>query len=55
MIYLRVIILKLHAHINYLNENIIKKNIKITIIIYVNNCYIYKKIKASKERKHNLL
>ena len=42
-------------YINCLNESIIKKNIKITIIIYVNNCCICKKIKAFKDRKHDLL
>ena len=31
------------------------KDIRITIIIYVNNFYIYKRIKASKDRKHDLL
>ena len=28
---------------------------KITIYIYINNYYIYKKIKASKDHKHDLL
>ena len=51
----RIIILKLYIYINYSNENIIKKYIKITIVIYVNNCHIYKRIKALKNRKYDLL
>ena len=52
---LYIIILKSFIYINYLNENIIKKNIKIIIVIYVNNYYIYKKIKALKYREYDLL
>ena len=52
---MRVIILKSLEYINYSNENIIKKNIKTIIIIYVNNYYICKKTKVFKNREHNLL
>ena len=52
---LRVITLKLHAYTYYSNENIIKKTRRITIVIYVNNYYIYKRIKASRDREHDLL
>ena len=31
------------------------RSIKITMIIYVNNCYICKRIKAPKDREYNLL
>ena len=31
------------------------RNMKITMIIYIDNCYTCKRIKASKNREHNLL